>query len=242
MDDYSSIDTYLARFSEKLQPMLDRLKGVDRRTFLAEAAAVLALSSCTGGKTGPAPMIAFKPSRVPLVRRSPRQLLAECNVQKMYMPKNSRLRRRSSSMNPRFITMHNTANKNADAMQHARALNSGRLPCNWHYTVDPFVTIQHIPLDETGKHADRGGPGDMYSIGIEMCEKRGQSLARTFDRAAKLAAYTMYAEDIPLRNVVPHYYWTGKKCPRHLLDNGKPGFKWAWFISRVDYYYRCITQ
>ena len=37
------------------------------------------------------------------------------------------------------------------------------------------------------------------------------------------------------------YYWTGKRCPHLLLDNGKPGFKWSWFISRVDYYYRCIS-
>ena len=144
-------------------------------------------------------------------------------------------------MKPRFITMHNTENPSADAMQHARALNNGALRCNWHYTVDPYVTIQHIPLNETGRHADRGGPGDMYSIGIEMCEKRGQSIVKTFDRAAKLAAYNMYAHDIPLRNVVPHYYWTGKRCPHLLLDNGKPGFKWSWFISRVDYYYRCIS-
>ncbi|MFR4416691.1 MAG: N-acetylmuramoyl-L-alanine amidase family protein [Akkermansia sp.] len=136
--------------------------------------------------------------------------------------------------------MHNTENPSADAM-HARALNNGALQRNWHYTVDPYVAMQHIPLNETGRHADRGGPGDMYSIGIEMCEKRGQSIVKTFDRAAKLAAYNMYAHDIPLRNVVPHYYWTGKRCPHLLLDNGKPGFKWSWFISRVDYYYRCIS-
>ncbi|MEF2891382.1 MAG: N-acetylmuramoyl-L-alanine amidase, partial [Akkermansia sp.] len=183
----------------------------------------------------------FTPSSVPLVKRSPRQLLAECNVQPMLMPKTSPLRRRSSRMKPRFITMHNTENPSADAMQHARALNNGALRCNWHYTVDPYVTMQHLPLNETGRHADRGGPGDMYSIGIEMCEKRGQSIVKTFDRAAKLAAYTMYSQNIPLRNVVPHYYWTGKRCPHLLLDNGKPGFKWSWFISRVDYYHRCIS-
>ncbi len=144
-------------------------------------------------------------------------------------------------MTPLFITIHFSAYKRAVAMQHARALNNGALRCNWHFTVDPYVAIQHLPLDETGKHADRGGPGDKYSIGIEMCEKRGQSLAKTFDRAAKLAAWLMHEEGIPLRNVVPHYYWTGKQCPRHLLDNGRPGFKWSWFISRVDYYYRCIN-
>lgn len=61
-------------------------------------------------------------------------------------------------MKPRFITMHNTENPSADAMQHARALNNGALRCNWHYTVDPYVAMQHIPLNETGRHADRGRP------------------------------------------------------------------------------------
>lgn len=243
MNNLSTIATYLSRVSGQLQPMLEKVQGMDRRTFLLEAAALLALTSCaeTSGKAGPAPMISFTPSSVPLVKRSPRQLLAECNVQSMLMPKTSPLRRRSSRMKPRFITMHNTENPSADAMQHARALNNGALRCNWHYTVDPYVTMQHLPLNETGRHADRGGPGDMYSIGIEMCEKRGQSIVKTFDRAAKLAAYTMYSQNIPLRNVVPHYYWTGKRCPHLLLDNGKPGFKWSWFISRVDYYHRCIS-
>ena len=154
-------------------------------------AALLALTSCSepSGKAGMAPMISFKPSGVPVVKRSPRQLLAECNVRPMFMPRSSPLRQRSSRMKPRFITMHNTENPSADAMQHARALNNGALRCNWHYTVDPYVAMQHIPLNETGRHADRGGPGDMYSIGIEMCEKRGQSIVKTFDRAAKLAAY-----------------------------------------------------
>lgn len=242
MNNLSTIATYLSRVSGQLQPMLEKVQGMDRRTFLLEAAALLALTSCaeTSGKAGPAPMISFTPSSVPLVKRSPRQLLAECNVQPMLMPKTSPLRRRSSRMKPRFITMHNTENPSADAMQHARALNNGALRCNWHYTVDPYVTMQHLPLNETGRHADRGGPGDMYSIGIEMGEVRSHNPIVTWNRSAKLTAVLMKQYHIPLRNVVPHYYWTGKNCPAPLLTNGRPGHKWSWFISRVDYYYRCL--
>lgn len=242
MSNISTIATYLARFSGQLQPMLEKVQGMDRRTFLLETAALLALSSCSepSGKAGMAPMISFKPSGVPVVKRSPRQLLAECNVRPMFMPKSSPLRRRSSRMKPRFITMHNTENPSADAMQHARALNNGALRCNWHYTVDPYVTMQHIPLNETGRHADRGGPGDMYSIGIEMGEVRSHNPIVTWNRSAKLTAVLMKQYHIPLRNVVPHYYWTGKNCPAPLLTNGRPGHKWSWFISRVDYYRRCL--
>ena len=242
MSNISTIATYLARFSGQLQPMLEKVQGMDRRTFLLETAALLALTSCSepSGKAGMAPMISFKPSGVPVVKRSPRQLLAECNVRPMFMPKSSPLRRRSSRMKPRFITMHNTENPSADAMQHARALNNGALRCNWHYTVDPYVTMQHIPLNETGRHADRGGPGDMYSIGIEMGEVRSHNPIVTWNRSAKLTAVLMKQYHIPLRNVVPHYYWTGKNCPAPLLTNGRPGHKWSWFISRVDYFRRCL--
>lgn len=144
-------------------------------------------------------------------------------------------------MTPSFITVHSTQNVGADALQHARALNNGALRHDWHFTIDPRIAIQHIPLNESGRHADSGGPGDRFSIGIEMCEKRGDNLVSTFDRTAKTVAVLMKEYDIPLRNVVPHYYWTRKNCPIVLMDGGRPGFKWSWFISRVDYYYRCIN-
>ena len=75
MSNISTIATYLARVSGQLQPMLEKVQGMDRRTFLLEAAALLALTSCSepSGKAGMAPMISFKPSGVPVVKRSPRR-------------------------------------------------------------------------------------------------------------------------------------------------------------------------
>lgn len=198
------------------------------------------LAACSDAPRPPA--VSFRIQNVPPVPRTMAQMSREVHINRDFMSPRSRARRAAHSMHPRFITIHSTANPKGDAAAHARALKRGAMgSLNWHFTVDQYRAVQHIPLNETGRHADRGGPGDMYSIGIEMCEKRGQSIVKTFDRAAKLAAYNMYAHDIPLRNVVPHYYWTGKRCPHLLLDNGKPGFKWSWFISRVDYYYRCIS-
>lgn len=198
------------------------------------------LAACSDAPRPPA--VSFRIQNVPPVPRTMAQMSREVHINRDFMSPRSRARRAAHSMHPRFITIHSTANPKGDAAAHARALKRGAMgSLNWHFTVDQYRAVQHIPLNETGRHADRGGPGDMYSIGIEMCEKRGQSIVKTFDRAAKLAACNMYAHDIPLRNVVPHYYWTGKRCPHLLLDNGKPGFKWSWFISRVDYYYRCIS-
>ena len=213
------------------------------RTLMANAVFLVLpalLAACSDASRPPA--VSFKIQNVPPVPRTMSQMSREVHISRDFMSPRSRARRAAHSMHPRFITIHSTANPKGDAAAHARALKRGAMgSLNWHFTVDQYRAVQHIPLNETGRHADRGGPGDMYSIGIEMCEKRGQSIVKTFDRAAKLAAYNMYAHDIPLRNVVPHYYWTGKRCPHLLLDNGKPGFKWSWFISRVDYYYRCIS-
>ena len=39
---------------------------------------------------------------------------------------------------------------------------------------------------------------------------------------------------------MPHRLLVGKNCPAPLMTNGRPGYKWSWFISRVDYYYRCL--
>ena len=105
-----------------------------------------------------------------------------------------------------------------------------------------------MPTNEQGEHADFDGPGNRYSIGIELCEQRGSNLAVTIDRAARLTAYLMYRNGIPLCNVVPHYHWERrgvsplhKNCPHFLLENGRPGRKWRAFLGQVNYYYRGLN-
>ncbi|TAE73750.1 MAG: N-acetylmuramoyl-L-alanine amidase [Verrucomicrobia bacterium] len=164
-------------------------------------------------------------------------------------------------MTPRYITIHSTQNYAADASRHALALKRGALRSTkrrggnrigymiWHYTVDDRVAIQHMPVTEQGEHADFDGPGNRLSIGIEMCEHRGNNRAATIERTAKLVAKLMHDRGIPLSRVVPHYHWPrrGKKppnknCPHFLLDHGRPGPKWRWFLGRVDYHYRRAYQ
>ena len=160
-------------------------------------------------------------------------------------------------MNPRYITIHSTQNYSAGAERHSLALKRGALRSGkrpggnrigyliWHFTVDERVAIQHMPTSEQGEHADFGGPGNLYSIGIEMCEERGSDKSATIERTAMLTAVLMKKHGISLRRVVPHYHWPrgGKKppnknCPHFLLDNGKPGKKWRWFLGRVNSYYQ----
>ncbi|MCB1079311.1 MAG: hypothetical protein KDM64_15935, partial [Verrucomicrobiae bacterium] len=60
-------------------------------------------------------------------------------------------------------------------------------------------------------------------------------------------ASLMYYHHIPISNVVPHYHWPrpranppNKDCPHFLLEDGKPGATWKWFLSRVERHYHRI--
>lgn len=192
------------------------------------------------------PVYNFKSVARPIVPRSLGQMAREINIKIRMMPSNALQRKKSRRMRPTFLTIHSTANHSstATAMQHSRALCRGAFNNrNWHFTVDQYMAVQNIPLNETAWHAGTAA-GNHNSIGIEMCEceNRGHNHFRTWDRTAKLAALLMKRYKINLRRVVPHYHWTGKNCPTPLLTNGRPGPKWAWFLSRVDYYYRCINN
>jgi N-acetylmuramoyl-L-alanine amidase len=184
-------------------------------------------------------------------------MMREVNLKVNMVPKGRHGRRVVRPMSPRYITIHSTQNYTADAAKHALALKNGALRSPktrfgnrigyliWHFTVDQGVAIQHMPTSEQGEHADFGGPGNRLSIGIEMCEHRGNSRTATTERTAKLAAVLMKRNGIPLRNVVPHYHWprrgknpANKNCPHFLMDRGCPGPKWRAFLGRVNYYYR----
>jgi N-acetylmuramoyl-L-alanine amidase len=161
------------------------------------------------------------------------------------------------AMQPRFITIHATENfaPSADARAHARMLQEGSLkgPQNslgfvtWHFTVDQNSVWQSLPTNEQGQHADYEGPGNRLSIGIEMCENRGNSQTMTTARTARLTAELMQRYQIPLSNVVPHQHWLmvrfadgrnlgHKNCPHFLMEHGRPGAKWAAFIKQVSNY------
>ena len=185
------------------------------------------------------------------------QMLREVNLKQDMVRSGTHGRKVVRPMVPRYITIHSTENYTADARQHSLALKNGALRSPktiygnrigyliWHFTVDDHVAIQHMPTTEQGEHADFHGPGNRLSIGIEMCEQRGSNRAVTIERTAKLTAVLMRKNGIPLCNVVPHYHWPrlgkhppNKNCPHFLMENGRPGRKWRWFQSRVNYYYQ----
>ncbi len=187
---------------------------------------------------------------------TPDQLLAEAHVKLDLIPAGSVGRRLYRKMDVRYITIHSTQNYTGNAYNHALALKRGALRANkrpggnrigfltWHFTVQDDIAIQHLPCREQGEHADFDGPGNNYSIGIEMCEHSGNDIALTIDRTAKLAAYLMRAYNIPINHVMGHYHWPrkglstpNKDCPHFLMDRHRPGPTWEWFKNRVQMHY-----
>jgi len=193
----------------------------------------------------------------------PSDLLRQVNLRKDLIPYGKHARKYRRHMNPRYITIHSTQNYSAqaDAMQHSLALKNGKLRAYkrkggnrigylvWHYSIDEARVVQHLPDNEQGEHADFDGPGNNYSLGLEMCENRGNSRSATLDRTAKLAAYLMYKHNIPIQNIKAHYHWPRyglskphKNCPHFLMDNGRPGRKWEAFKGKINAYYKMITS
>lgn len=190
-----------------------------------------------------------------LTQVTPEQLLREVGLKVDLIPAGTHGRRIYRPMRPTYITIHSTQNYTGNAYNHALALKRGALRATkrkggnrigyltWHFTVQDDVAIQHLPCREQGEHADFDGPGNNKSIGIEMCEHRGNDLALTIDKTARLTAYLMHAYGVPLSHVVPHYHWPRispqirdphKNCPHFLMDGGRPGPTWQWFLRRVN--------
>lgn len=186
-----------------------------------------------------------------------RSFQASPKITKALIPKGHAGRWKTRRMNPRFITIHSTQNysRGGNAYAHARMLQRGSLKARnnslgyltWHFTVDAHSIYQSLPTNEQGQHADYEGLGNRKSIGIEMCENRGNSREQTLDRTARLTAHLMRQHNIPLKNVVPHQHWRQirysdgrdlghKNCPHFLMTNGRPGAKWNAFLNRIKKY------
>lgn len=154
-----------------------------------------------------------------------------------------RTNRSGSPLQPKYITVHNTDNSSigADAEAHANFLsktgyyihNGSKRWVSWHFTVDDDSCVRHLPLNEVGWHAG-SSQGNAYSLGIEICMNKGIDQNRAFDRAKTLIACLCYDLNLePETQVVTHRFWSGKNCPRLLLDNGKEGAACQGFIADV---------
>ncbi len=226
-------------------------------TAIFLAGSLLAITSCNNTSTNSSKSTLWERElgAVADVPLDPTTAHKELNLKVDLIPEGKYGRRLFRELNPQYITIHSTQNPTGDAYAHAKALNRGALRggvCGylcWHFTVQDDVVIQHIPTDERGEHADFDGPGNRYSIGIEMCEHQGNNQIATMERTAKLAASLMYHHKIPVENIRAHYHWPregystpNKNCPHFLMENGQPGTTWRWFVGRVNRHYQRLAS
>ena len=171
-----------------------------------------------------------------------KELGKELNLEIDFIPESNR-NRPQTKITPQYITIHNTDNtaRGANSLAHAKFVKRRDCRVSWHYTVDDLLCVKHLPLNEVGWHA-ASSEGNRKSIGIEICMHRGIDQAAANERAAILTAILMYDLNIPLERVVTHHHWSGKNCPRLLLDDGKLGRKWQQFLDRVASIHHSIDE
>lgn len=134
-------------------------------------------------------------------------------------------------------TNHNTGNNSPTAGDelHANWMqnveNADLQYVSVHLFVDQDSITQTIPLDEVTFHAGDGkGNGNYKTISIEICENANTEKAE--ENAKKLNASLILT--YPNLKVFKHQNWSGKYCPRVILNkNG-----WNKFVEDIQNYVR----
>ncbi|PEF18825.1 peptidoglycan recognition protein family protein [Bacillus cereus] len=136
------------------------------------------------------------------------------------------------TMNPEFITVHNTYN-DATAENEVSYMIRNDNQVSFHIAVDDKEAVQGIPLERNAWHCgDGGGNGNRKSIGVEICYSLsgGDRYYKAEDNAAIVVAQLMKQYNIPISKVRTHQSWSGKYCPHRMLDE----VRWNSFIERVQ--------
>lgn len=139
------------------------------------------------------------------------------------------------TMNPEFITVHNTYN-DATAENEVAYMIRNDNQVSFHIAVDDKEAVQGIPLERSAWHTgDGNGNGNRKSIGVEICYSLsgGDRYYKAEDNATIVVAQLMKQYNIPINKVRTHQSWSGKYCPHRMLAEGR----WNSFIERVQHAY-----
>ena len=139
-------------------------------------------------------------------------------------------------MTARSFTVHNTANPDATADNHADYECNNNLTTSYHAVVDDKECVFLVPFNEQCWHAgDGSGPGNTTSLAMEVCEftDTARTLAAIYN-AERVIADAMTGKTpagfrCPPLEIVPHLKWSGKYCPRVILSS----FGWDKFVSET---------
>lgn len=82
--------------------------------------------------------------------------------------------------------------------------------------------------------------GNRNSIGIESCVNEGSDLWYTWQKTAQLVAKLMVDNNLDIKRVKGHHFFTAKNCPQPMLENNLE--IWYKFIELVEMEYLFITK
>jgi N-acetylmuramoyl-L-alanine amidase len=141
------------------------------------------------------------------------------------IPISNRTSRPRHKLEPKHITIHNTANPGASAAANSNYVDNAKGYVSWHFTVGNNIVFQELPINESAWHAGDGskGEGNRQSIAIEIAEVEG-----AYETAVAFIRDLLNYLDFDTSQVFPHKHWSGKNCPRLILP------KWDEFISEIS--------
>ena len=135
------------------------------------------------------------------------------------------------SMDPKYITIHNTSNS-APAQNEITYMKNNNNQTSFHVCVDEKYVIQAIPFNRNAWHAGDGGSGtgNRKSIGIEIARSTGDPAL--FEQAERnCAAYVaklLKERGWGIDRVKRHKDWSGKNCPHKTMEKG-----WDRFLNMI---------
>ena len=104
---------------------------------------------------------------------------------------------------PSWLVIHETANPNATAADHAEFWKSRTQEGDAHYVVDWIEAFHTIPDDRIAYHV--GGVANCFSVGIEICHATNAAdFEKVWNNAVELAAYVLQELDIDVSRMVSH--------------------------------------
>ena len=139
------------------------------------------------------------------------------------------------SNKPEYIVIHGTGNYDDTDEGNVKYFCSGTRNSSAHYFVDGD-SITQLVLDRDGAwHCGDGhnkyGINNNNSIGIEMCNTKGDISEATILNTLELVRLKMSQYNIPLEKVVRHYDASRKNCPAPFSPDNWA--RWNMFKYRI---------
>jgi len=151
-------------------------------------------------------------------------------IVKMLCPSNKYYLKCPYSMDPEYITVHNTANDAGATAEVSFMIGNGK-EVSFHAAVDDNVIVQGLPFDRNAWACGDGhGKGNRKSISIEICYSKsgGTKFDKAEQNAAKYIAILLKERNWGIERIKRHKDWSGKYCPHRTMDNG-----WERFLNLI---------